>query len=139
VNGEKKLGRWPKGKSGNPRGRPRGTGLAAELRAKLAKDASDILKAVITQAKAGDTAAIKLVLDRLVPTLRPVDMPVMLALPKDAGLAERGEAILQAVATGELTPAQAGQLLSGLADIARLREVDDLARRIEALEVGRGQ
>jgi hypothetical protein len=64
---------WTQGQSGNPSGRKPGTGKIDKLRAALAKELPDVLEALVTQAKAGDTGAIKVILERTVPTLRPVD------------------------------------------------------------------
>ena len=46
-----------KGQSGNPQGRPKGSGLSAQLRAAIEQDAPSIIKAMIEQAKAGDMQA----------------------------------------------------------------------------------
>lgn len=59
---QKKIsGRFTKGQSGNPSGRPsRGR---TDLRQKLEKDADKVLDVVMELALAGDLAACKLVLD----------------------------------------------------------------------------
>ena len=55
---------WAPGRSGNPKGRAPGTGKIDKLRAALAKELPDVLAALVAQAKAGDTGAIRLILER---------------------------------------------------------------------------
>ena len=125
---------WKKGQCGNPKGRPAGTGPVEKLRAALGKELPDVLEALVAQAKAGDTSAIKLILERTVPTLRPVDAPTALNLPAEGGLAEQGRAVLLALAAGHLPVNQATGILQAMAGLARLKELEELERRIAALE-----
>jgi len=123
---------WAKGTSGNPGGRRPGTGVAERLRASIAKDVPAIIAALVGRAKDGDPAAAKLLLDRVCPPLRPTDAPVRLRL---AGtLDAQGGAVLAALSTGRLTPAQAGDLLGALTSQAKLAEWTDLEVRIRTLE-----
>lgn len=126
--------KWQSGQSGNPGGRKPGTGKIDKLRAALTKELPEVLAALVARAKAGDTGAIKLILERTVPALRPVDAATPLNLPADGGLADRGRAVLAALATGQLPANQAANILQGLGNLAKLIELDELARRIEALE-----
>ena len=125
---------WQTGQSGNPKGRKLGTGKLDKLRAALTKELPEVLDALITQAKAGDTGAIKLILERTVPALRPVDAPAVLDLPPVGGLAEQGRAVLAALAAGQLPVNQATGILQGLGGLVKLIETDELEQRIAALE-----
>lgn len=125
---------WQTGQSGNPGGRKPGTGKIDKLRAALAKELPEVLQALVAQAKAGDTGAIKLVLERTVPALRPVDAPTVLNLLPEAGLADQGRAVLAALAAGQLPANQAAGILQGLGNLAKLVELDELEKRIAALE-----
>lgn len=125
---------WAPGRSGNPKGRAPGTGKIDKLRAALAKELPDVLAALVAQAKAGDTGAIRLILERTVPALRPVDAATPLNLPAAGGLAEQGRAVLLALAAGHLPVNQATGILQGLGSLAKLIETDELERRIAALE-----
>ena len=83
--------KWQTGQSGNPSGRKPGSGKIDKLRAALGKELPEVLDALVAQAKAGDTAAIRLILERTVPALRPVDAPTVLNLPAEGGLAEQAQ------------------------------------------------
>ncbi|MCU0836009.1 MAG: hypothetical protein MUC77_16500 [Chromatiaceae bacterium] len=86
----------------------------------------------MSEAKGGDTSAAKLLLDRALPALRPVDQPTPLALSE--GLGQPGREILAALGSGEITPDQGSKLLLALSALGRVIETDELVKRIEALE-----
>jgi hypothetical protein len=130
--------KWQTGQSGNPGGRKPGSGKIDKLRAALAKELPEVLEALVAQAKAGDTGAIKLILERTVPALRPVDAVAPLNLPVDGGLADQGRAVLAALAVGHLPANQAAGILQGLGNLAKLVELDELDKRVAALEGKRG-
>jgi len=69
---------WKKGRSGNPAGRKPGTGAVAALRVALAEHVPAIIETLASAAKAGDTAAAKLILERVVPPLKTEELPVSL-------------------------------------------------------------
>lgn len=128
------MARFEKGQSGNPAGKPKG---ALSARTKLLKEASlPTLEAVIEKAKAGDLQAAALILDRTVPRLRPGVEPV--AIVDDAGaemtLTEKAYCVSDAILQGRLDPVVGSQVLSSLAGVARIVELDELTRRIDLLE-----
>ena len=104
------------------------------MRAMLATDLDKIIGVLRTQALAGDAQAIRIILDRVLPVLRPVDMPTTLALPGDGTLADQARAVVRAAADGDLSPAQAAQIVTALGGVAKIVEVTELVTRIEALE-----
>jgi hypothetical protein len=124
--------KWGKGESGNPRGRKPGSGSVAKLRASLVEHVPDIIASLVSAAKDGDTAAAKLILERVVPA-KSEELAVRFPLPS-RGLAEQGGAVLVGMAKGGLAPTQAAAMLAALASQARLIETEDLARRLTALE-----
>ena len=83
---------------------------------------------------AGDMQAARIILDRLVPSLRPVEMPAVLTLPAGATLAGQAQAVVNAAAAGELDPSQAAQIVTALGGVAKIIETTELLKRIEALE-----
>ena len=131
---KKKRGRWKAGESGNPRGRTPGTGEVAKLRASIAVHLPEIITQLVTKAKAGDAQAARLLLERVLPALKPIEQAVALSLPDGEGITGQGRAIVQAVADGTLAPGQGAQLLAGLGSLARIVEIDELERRITQLE-----
>ena len=131
---KKNLKSWGPGQSGNPKGRPRGAGFAGQAREALAGRLPEILKAVADAAAAGDMQACRIVLDRLVPALKPVEATIEgMALPTGS-LTQQATDILAAVARGEIGPTHAGQLIGSIAALAKITETDELKARIEALE-----
>jgi len=124
-------GRWVKGASGNPNGQP---SRAAELRRLLADGADDAAQAVLEAARNGDMAACKLILERLLPAVRPAHQPIRFDLDAEAPLADQARQILAAAADGDLPTDQAKALLDALAAVVRVVELDEIQRRLDALE-----
>ena len=126
--------KWQSGQSGNPGGRKPGSGKIDKLRAALGKELPEVLEALVAQAKAGDTGAIKLILERVCPALRPVDATTVLNLPPGAGLVDQGQAVIAALSSGHLPVNQATGILQAMAGLARLKELEELEQRIAVLE-----
>lgn len=125
---------FKKGQSGNPAGKPRGAkDKRTEIRELLRPHQADVVTKVVELAKAGDTTAIRLVLERICPPLRSGDVPVAIALPGDSFTA-KAEGILAAVCNGSVSPEQGAKLVDMVAAVARVMEVDQLTARIAALE-----
>ena len=123
-------GRFRKGKSGNPAGKPV---TSAKYRALLAGLADDAIRVLRESLADGDTAAAQFVLGRLVPNLRPVAEPAVVKLPEGT-LSEQGEAILRELASGRLSADDVAALLGALSAQHRLIEQSEVLPRLEALE-----
>lgn len=130
---KKKRGRWKAGESGNPNGRPPGVGEVSKLRESIAAHLPDIIAQLVNKAKDGDSQAARLLLERVLPPMKAIEQAVTLTLP-DGDMTAQGVAIVQAVAAGTIAPGQGAQLLTGLGALARIREIDELERRLTALE-----
>ena len=124
---------WKPGQSGNPKGRPAGTGEVAKLRAAIADRVPELLAAMMARALEGDVGAARLLLERAIAPLKAAEQSQALSLP-DGTLTEQGRAVLASVAAGELAPGQGAALLGAIGTLARVAEIDELARRIEVLE-----
>ena len=75
---------------------------------------------------------------RMVPAIKAREENI--PLPEFTGtLTERGDACLNALAQGRITSSETANLLSALASQAKLTEVDELERRIAALENTHGK
>ena len=124
---------WKPGQSGNPRGRPPGAGEVAKLRAAIADRVPELLAAMMARALEGDVGAARLLLERAIAPLKAAEQSQALSLP-DGTLTEQGRAVLASVASGELAPGQGAALLGAIGTLARVTEIDELARRIEEME-----
>ena len=124
---------WKPGQSGNPKGRPKGSGDVALLRSTIAAQLPQLLEAMLQRALDGDVGAARLLLERTVAPLKAVEPPQPLALP-DGSLTEQGRAVLASVAAGELAPGQGAALVGAIGALARVTEIDELAARVAALE-----
>ena len=139
VNTAKKQRGKPfeKGKSGNPAGKPKGSRHKVTLLVEklLDGDAEEVVKKCIAMAKGGDSVAIKLILDRILPARK--DRPVSIDLLLIENLTDATKAmskITNAVCGGEITPSE-GQVLSAMIENYRkVVETVDHEDRIAELE-----
>ncbi len=135
--GAKQGGRWPKGTSGNPTGRPAGARHEAlkALDAIGSEGATEVMKAVVEAAKGGDMRAADILLRRLWPERkgRPVSVE-MPAATDAAGVAAALSSVTQAVAAGDLSPEEGQAVAAILETQRRAIETMDLEARIVALE-----
>jgi len=130
------MSKWQPGQSGNPNGRPPGTGEVAKLRAGIAERVPEILERLTEAALAGDVSAARLLLERVLPPVKPVELPIDFAL-SDGRPTEQARQVLAAAAGGTLAPDQAVSLIGALAALAKITETDELRERIERLEAAR--
>lgn len=125
-------GRFAPGQSGNPSGRPKSANTL--LRERFAIDGEKVAEAVITAALNGDMIAARMILDRLVPPLKPNAAPVTLSVNPGATPLAVAEAIVQAAAGGQIAPDIAAHLITATAQLCRIVEIEDLRARLEAIE-----
>ena len=130
TTGQQQDTRFKPGQSGNPNGRPAGSRHKATLaiEALLDGEAEKLTRKAVEMALAGDTVALRLCLDRLAPVRK--DRRVMFALPPietPADIVKASGALLEAVASGELTPSEAAELGKLVEAHVRAIEVTDMA------------
>lgn len=101
------------GKSGNPKGRPKGTGYRQKIFNKLVvPHTDDLINKAIEMAKDGDPQMLRLFIERLIPA-KPIDEPISLNLEADMTLESAlsmGKNVLELLDTQEVTPEQAKSL-----------------------------
>jgi len=120
------------GQSGNPAGRPKDKTPATLLRKSIADDMPDVVKKLVELAKEGDVQAAKVLLDRICPPLKPQALAI--SLPVNGSITEQGSEIIRATMAGQIPPDIGSQLITALAGQAKIIEIDELTKRIEALE-----
>lgn len=136
-SGRKQDTRFKPGQSGNPAGKPKGTRNKASLLIEelLEGEADSIGRKAIEMAKNGDTTAIRLCLERIVPPRKDRHIPFALPEMKEPTDAAKGmAAIAGAVAAGDLTPSEASELTKLVEGYARVLEAVDFEARLRALE-----
>lgn len=129
------MARFQPGVSGNSAGRPKGSGHAGKLRALLEKESEALIAKAVELAMKGDSTALRLCLERVLPAIKSEGRPVFIpGLAEATDLASQGRAVIKAVAAGILAPEQSSALLQAIAAQAKIIEIDEHTRRIERLE-----
>jgi hypothetical protein len=136
-SGQNQAGRFQKGTSGNPSGKPKGArARVTQLAEKLLDDDRDaIVRAVIAAAKGGDPTAMRLCVERLVPLRK--GRPVVFDLSPVKTAADVAEAVgelSRTMAAGELTTDEASAAASVIEMHRRAIETTEIERRLQKLE-----
>jgi hypothetical protein len=129
----------PRGKAfapGNP-GKPHGARhrVTRAVELLMQGEHEKLTRIAIDKALDGDTAALRLCLERIAPPRR--DGPISIDLPPVRSAAEAAQAsssVLASVASGEVTPDEAGRIMALLAAHKSIVAAGDLEQRIAALE-----
>jgi Family of unknown function (DUF5681) len=126
---------FKKGRSGNPKGRPKSSqGKVSRVRELLAAHEEALVMKAVALARAGDTTALKLCLDRMCPPLKAQDVTV--EIDGLAGsIVEQGAKVLMAMAAGDIAPQHAALMQQALAAQARIIETQELNDRVARLEL----
>lgn len=126
-------GKFTEGNPGRPKGSRHKTSVAVE--ALMEGEAEGLTRKAIELALDGDVTALRLCLERIAPARK--DAPVSFEAPRMEGAADAPKAlgaILDAVATGDLTPGEAASLSALIDGFRRSLETEELDQRITALE-----
>src|SRR5262249_36513899 len=126
---------FPKGRSGNPAGRPFGARNKATIAAQalLADEAEALTRKVVETALAGDPTAMRLCSERILPR----DRAVKFALPpikSAADVAGAMGAVTAALSDGLITPAEGQAIARMVTTFVETIEVSDFDRRLRMLE-----
>ena len=129
-----KSGKFKPGASGNSKGRPKGHGTAGKFRKQLETHADALIAKTVELALEGDTTALRICMDKILPSLKATAAPVQFTVNTNNNLTELGEGIIQAVGQGDLPPDYGVQMLNGLGVLANIRKSDELSQRVKELE-----
>ena len=124
---------FQKGTSGNPGGKPKGQTPRGLFRQQVNDALPGIVKGLIAAAQDGDVQAARLILDKVLPNLKPQAEPVRLPL-KGATLSDQGAEVIAATATGKLTSDDAKAVMDLLTAQSKLIEQSEVMQRLEAVE-----
>lgn len=128
---------FQKGRSGNPKGRPKGSRNKTTIIAQALLDgqAEALVTKAVQLALEGDLTCLRICLERLVPMKK--DAPFEISLPEIGAAADIPKlfaAVAARLEEGGITPSEARALID-LAEVYRkLIEVAELERRLTALE-----
>jgi hypothetical protein len=136
-SGRNQDGTFAKGVSGNPAGPGRGYRHKATLVAQelLDGEAGELVRKCIELAKNGDTTALRLCLERIVPAAK--SRPIKIELPTvetAADVLKAQAAAIEAMAVGDITPDEAATIAGVLEAKRKTIETIELEKRISALE-----
>ena len=130
-------GRFQKGRSGNPDGRPKGSRNKTTLIAQslLEGEAEALVRKVVQLALEGDLTCLRICLERLVPLKK--DAPIDFRFPQIAAIADMPKlfaAVTAKLDQGEITPSETKTLIDLAEGIRKSLEVVELEQRVSALE-----
>jgi len=133
----RKTGRFAKGTSGNPAGRPPRSRNKATLlmEALLEGESEQLTRKAIELASGGDIHALRLCLDRLLPPRK--DRTIQLSLHPIENVEQVSSAmstVVEAIGEGRITPTEGEILANILAVQNNVLTNGDLERRVERLE-----
>jgi Family of unknown function (DUF5681) len=135
--GQNQAGRFRKGVSGNPRGKPRGARNRATVLAEALLDgeAEALTRKAIEKALEGDGIALRLCLERILPARK--ERPIFFSMPAIASADDAAKAmgaLLAAVAAGNVTPSEAGEVSKIVDAYVEALQVSEFEQRLKALE-----
>jgi hypothetical protein len=123
------------GRSGNPKGRAKGSRnqITLAMEALLDGESEALTRKAIELALGGDLAALRICLDRILPSRK--DRPITLEMPPIAAIEDAPRAmaaIAAAVAQGQITVSEASDVSRLVETYVRAVEASDLEKRLRA-------
>ena len=122
----------------NSGGRPKGsrnkrTLIREALETEFDGGEKGFWRAAAQQAKDGDSSAMTLIANRLVPALKSEMASVEIDLPEGNAVMV-AQSLIESAISGDLSPDQLGSLVSSLTTILKIEEATLLEERVSALE-----
>ena len=117
--------KFKSGESGNPLGRPKGSkDKRTQHRELFNSRAPEILKKAIELALAGDTACLKMCLDRIVPSYRPQEVGIELGEIAES-LSDQSRLVIVEMLKGNLTAIESSRMLTTLESQVKIAEQEE--------------
>jgi len=110
-----------------------GKSKGAEVGASHQSQIPQILESLVKRAIDGDVGAARILLDRCIAPLKPTDSEIELPIGSQS-LTLQGTEILNYMSAGLISPGQGVVFLNAIGAQTKITEVDELSRRICALE-----
>ena len=124
---------WDKGKSGNPAGRPKGA--SGRQLTSIKGKSDEIINRVIMQARDGCIPSQKMVMDRIVAPLKPVEQPVILVgYPRKGSVMDKANFIVDSIANGKISVSQGTGLVQALGALCKIKECTEFEDRLKEIE-----
>lgn len=125
------------GQSGNPAGKKKGTKHeSTRLREMFRTRSTELFNTAINLALDGDVAMIRLCIDKILPSMKPVTETIEAPLSSEGTLAEQAATLYRQAASGEVSLDVAVQLMNVLQGRIKIDEFSTIEARLAALEDG---
>ena len=127
------MGRFQPGKSGNPRGRPKGrtNPILASIKKEFGGE-PEFWNHVAKAAKNGDQACLNLLAARICPPFKARSACVELAVTGDSAR-DYTAGVLTAVSGGQLPPDEAASLLNAILAGQKMEKLEELEQRVNQI------
>ncbi|NQW52872.1 MAG: hypothetical protein HQ465_16670 [Rhodospirillales bacterium] len=96
--------------------------------------AGAVIDVMLQKALEGDSAAAALVVNRVLPSLRPQSEKVHFTLDVDQPISKQVEQVLSAIAKGDVAPDVGKKITEVVQALGNIRTIEDLEQRITMLE-----
>jgi hypothetical protein len=133
------MAKFKQGQSGNPKGRPKGiVDRRTQYRELINSHVPEVINRVVDAALGGDIRACKLLLDKVLPSLRPEYETSAYEVEGNSAL-DGANAIIRSMLVGMTSPEKAQAAISAIASYQNVTDLVEVEERLKALERAYGQ